>query len=110
MDLRLFLKAAAVQAALVGAVFVLLVLAPLPEDFFRRYGAIAGPTAWLVCSWGTFRILKLDARNNFPAALVSGLAGGLAGVVNHTVGLVVGVLVFGAACAFTATKKAASSR
>lgn len=103
MDLRLLLKAAALQAAIVGAVFVLLVLAPLPEDFFRRYGAFTGPTAWTLCSIATVRLLKLDAKRGAAAALLGGAAGALTGLANHSLGLIAAVLVFGAVCA---TKRA----
>ena len=104
VDSHLLVKAAALQAAIVGAVFVLLVLAPLPEDFFRRYGAITGPTAWILCSLATVRLLGLDAKRGAAAALLGGLAGALAGFADHSLGLVAAVLVFGAVCAQGARK------
>ncbi len=103
MDLRLLLKAAAIQAVLVGAVFV--VLAPLPEDFFRRYGAITGPTAWIFCSLVTVRLLHLNARRGSAAALLGGAAGALTGLASHSFGLVAAVLVFGAVCGVRIARK-----
>jgi hypothetical protein len=97
MNVRLALIAAGLEALLVGAVFFFLLALPLPDGFFRDYGAVAGPTAWLVCSLVTGRLIRLPLGRALLAALGSGLVAGLVGLgVHHTAGLVVGILAFGA--------------
>lgn len=99
MDTALFARAAIVQALLVGAVFALLLLLPLGDDFFEDYGWIAGPVAWLLCAAGTGRILSLPWSLVLFAALAGGVAGTLVALVtSHTVGLIASVAVFGASC------------
>lgn len=99
MDRGLFLRSLAVQALLVGGLFALLVVLPLPEDFFKDYGFLTGPLAWIVCSILTARILSLPAGLALFAALAGGVAGALVGLAaGHPAGLVVSLLVFGASC------------
>jgi len=99
MDLGLLWRSAALQAGLVALIFVLLVLAPLPAEFFREYGVLTGPTTWVICSAATGRILRLGAATTVLAALVSGILAAVLGVLlTHTVGLVIAVLAFGAVC------------
>ena len=99
MDRALFLRSLAVQALLVGVLFAALIALPLPDDFFKDYGFVTGPVAWIVCSILTARILSLPAGLALFAALAGGVAGGLVGLAaSHTVGLVVSLLVFGASC------------
>ena len=100
MDGKLFARAAGTQLGCVAILFVLLVALPLPADFFREYGAVTGPAAWLVSAVASTRLLRLPARTGVAAALLSGVAAGLVGVaIDHTLSLVVGVIAFGAACA-----------
>ena len=99
MDRSLFLRSLAVQAVLVGVLFAILVALPLPEDFFKDYGYVTGPLAWILCSIATARILSLPAGLALFAALAGGVAGGLVGLAaSHSVGLVVSLLVFAASC------------
>lgn len=84
---------------LVGVLFGVLVALPLPSDFFRHYGVVTGPVAWIGCSILTARILSLPAGLALFAALAGGVAGGLVGLVaGHVPGLVVSLLVFAASC------------
>ena len=99
MNVWLFWKALVVQALLVGVLFAILAALPLPEDFFREFGFITGPLAWILCSAGTARILSL------PLGFVAfgALAGGVAGVIvllvaGHLPGMVAALLVFSASC------------
>ena len=102
MDVRLGLRAAAVQAAVVALLFALLVALPLREGFFRDYGTVTGPVAWTLAALATAAILRLAAARGLVAALASGLAAAAIGVaVGHTPGLVVGLVLFGVAVAFT---------
>ncbi len=96
----MFVRAAAVQALLVAALFAILVALPLGDDFFEDYGWISGPVAWILCSAGTGWILALPVPLVLIAAAAGGVVGAVVGIgVSHTLGLVVGVAVFAAACA-----------
>ncbi len=100
MDLRSFLRAVAVQTASVAAVFVVLLALPLPGDFFRTYGVVTGPAAWVVCSLFTAWLLGLSPRRALTAIVLSGVAAGLVGVgLDHTVGIVAGLAVFASVAA-----------
>ena len=88
------------QALVVGALFGLLLLLPLEEDFFKDYGFAIGPIAWLGCSLLTARLLSVPAGLAMFAALAGGVAGFLVGLVaGHLPGLAVSLLVFAASCA-----------
>jgi hypothetical protein len=92
-------RACAAQALVVGAAFVVLALL-LPRSFFRDYGAVAGPLAWLGCSLVSGRLLRIGIAQALAAAVASGAIGAAANVViGHTGGMVAGVLAFGAASA-----------
>jgi hypothetical protein len=95
----LFWRSLGVQAVTVGAVFALLLLLPLDDDFFKDYGFATGPLAWAGCSLLTARLLSLPAGLALFAALAGGIAGALVGLVaGHAGGLVVALLVFAASC------------
>jgi len=74
VDLRSFLRAVAVQTASVAAVFVVLLALPLPGDFFRTYGVVTGPAAWVVCALFTAWLLGLSPRRALTAIVLSGVA------------------------------------
>ncbi len=100
MNLALLWRSAALQAALVAVVFAILVIAPLPEGFFRQYGVVTGPVAWIVCAAVTGALLHLGWPTTVLATLVSGaLAAALGLLLTHTVGLAFAVLAFGTVCA-----------
>lgn len=99
MDSSLFIRAALVQALLVAAVFGILIALPLGDDFFEDYGWITGPIAWIACAAATGAILKLPRDLVLFAAAAGGVAGFIVSLVtSHTVGLLVGIAVFGASC------------
>lgn len=99
MDSSLFARAALTQALLVAAVFAVLFALPL-EDFFEDWGIVSGPVAWIACSALTGRILSLPWPLVGFAAAAGGVAGAIVGLgVDHTLGLIVSVGVFGASCA-----------
>ncbi len=99
MNQDLFWRSLLVQALLVGALFGLLLLLPLEEDFFKDYGFAIGPISWLGCSLVTARLLSLPAGLALFAALAGGVAGALVGLVaGHGPGLGVSLLVFAASC------------
>ena len=104
MSASLFLRALLVQGAAVVVLFLLLVAAPLPEDFFRDYGFATGPLAWILCTLLTARVLALPLRVALLAALAGGAAGALVLVLgSHTGGMVAALLAFAAVCAASAT-------
>lgn len=99
MDLKLALKAGAVQTLCVGLLFAALLAAPLPEGFFRDAGALVGPLAWATCALVTGRLLGLSVRVVAIAALAGGAAGAaltLAGA--HLGGMLAAIAVFAFAC------------
>jgi hypothetical protein len=100
VDSSLFVRAAGVQALLVAALFAVLIALPLPEDFFEDYGFVSGPLAWILCAAATGRALRLPLALVAFAAAAGGVAGAIVGLgVDHTLGLVVAIAVFGASCA-----------
>ena len=110
MSTRLFWRAAAVQVALVGALFLALAVA-LPHHFFTHWGIVVGPLAWIACSLAAGEILRLPRALTALACAAGGVAGALVGVAaGHLVSLPVAVGVFAASCAGyqTSTPAAAS--
>ena len=97
MDPRLFWKSLAVQALLVGALFAILVALPFDEDFFKDYGFIVGPLAWLLCSAASARILSLPLSYVLFGAVAAGVCGLIVLLAaSHIAGIVVALLVFAA--------------
>lgn len=99
MNQGLFWRSLLVQALVVGALFGVLLLLPLQDDFFKDYGFAIGPVSWAACSLVTARLLSLPVGLALFAALAGGVAGALVGLVaGHGAGLAVGLLVFAASC------------
>jgi hypothetical protein len=99
VDKGLFIRALVVQAVAVGIVFAVLVALPLGDDFFKDYGLVTGPVAWIACSVVTARVIAVPLGLVLFAALAGGVAGALVALVtSHTVGLVISLLVFAASC------------
>jgi hypothetical protein len=97
---RDFWRAAVVQTVLVAALFGVLVALPLSHDFFEDWGVVVGPLAWILCSLGTGRILRLPLSLTAFAAAAGGVAGTLVGLAaSHVVALPIAVAVFAASCA-----------
>jgi hypothetical protein len=100
MDKRLFWRAALTQAAAIAVVSGVLIALPLGDNFFKDYGIVAGPLAWILCAGITARVLKLPWQLAGFAAVAGGVAGGLvaAGGADHWIGVIVAIAVFGACC------------
>lgn len=97
-DARLFFAASLVQIGLVAAVAILLALL-LPKSFFESWGWLSGPVAWLVCAWGTSRILSLPVAPTVLGALLVGIPSVIFVVLGlHWLGALVAALLFGAWC------------
>lgn len=100
MDGRLFIRAGLAQALVAGTIFLALVVSPLDKDFFREWGAVVGPLAWIAAAAIVWRALKLPFARVALAAVLGGLASGAASVAGvHGAGLVIGVVVFAAVAA-----------
>jgi hypothetical protein len=69
-----FWRAAAIQGALVGVLFVVLLLA-LDHDFFVDNGMWVGPLIWIACSLISGRILGLPLGFTLFCALAGAVAG-----------------------------------
>ena len=96
MNSQRFWRAAAIQGALVGVLFVALALA-LDHEFFEDYGIVVGPLIWAGCSLITGRILRLP----IGFTLFCALAGAVAGIVvdlaaPHPAAIVAAIAVFAA--------------
>jgi hypothetical protein len=83
----------------------------LPRSFFRDYGAVAGPLAWLACSLVSGRLLRIHSVQALAAGVASGAIGAAVNVaIGHTGGIVAGVLAFGAAAALLVTRTGSGSK
>ena len=96
MNSQRFWRAAAIQGALVGVLFVILALA-FDHEFFEDHGVVVGPVVWIVCSAITGRILRLP----LGFTLFCALAGAVAGIVvdfaaPHPAAIVAAIAVFAA--------------
>jgi hypothetical protein len=100
MDKRLFWRAALTQAVAVAIVAGVLIALPLDKDFFKDYGIVAGPLAWILCAVATALILKLPWSLAVFAAAAGGVAGTLVDIAGakHWLALPIAVAVFGACC------------
>lgn len=97
MNVSLLWRAALVQLAAVAALFAVLVVLPLGEDFFRDYGAVAGPLSWALCSAVTGCLLSLAPGTVLQAAVGSGAVAVMVGLLaGHSLALAAGVMAFGA--------------
>src|SRR3954447_21617076 len=100
MSSRLFWLSLGIQAAAVVALSGVLIALPLSHDFFKDWGFLVGPFAWIVCSLITARLLSLPVGYVLFAALAGGVAGTIVLLVtSHWPGVGVALLVFGASCA-----------
>ena len=100
MDLKLAGKAIAVQTLAVVVLSLILIALPLPKDFFREFGFVAGPTAWALCAVVTAKVLRLPVLIVLAAALVAGLVGTLFSLVGgHWPGVAGGLIAFALGCA-----------
>jgi hypothetical protein len=64
---RILILAAAAQTLLVGALSVALVI-PLGSAFFKHWGWLIGPGAWLLCAFGTALLLGLPRLRTLTGA------------------------------------------
>ena len=96
MDSKRFWRAAAIQGALVGVLFVALALA-LDDEFFEDYGIVAGPVIWVACSLITGRLLRVPVSFTLFCALAGAVAGILVEfAAPHAAAIAAAIAVFAA--------------
>ncbi|MGD0197378.1 MAG: hypothetical protein ABSC56_05665 [Solirubrobacteraceae bacterium] len=102
MSRSVLLRVALVQTLLVGVLSVALAV-PLGESFFKRWGWIVGPVAWMACSLLTARVLDLPRWRTLVGAVLAGLPSvALVLLGEHTAGDVVAIVAFAFWCAWRA--------
>jgi hypothetical protein len=101
IDRKLALRAGLVQLVAVGVVFAVLAIS-LPHSFFKDWGIVAGPTAWIACAAVTARVNRLPYARTIGAAALAGVLGALAGLaIGHDAGIVVAIGLFALAVGTT---------
>jgi hypothetical protein len=99
---RILVLAAVVQTLFVGALSVALVI-PLGSAFFKHWGWLLGPGAWLLCAFGTALLLGLPRLRTLTGAVLAGIPSAIAVVAGeHTVGEVAAIVLFACWCAWRA--------
>jgi hypothetical protein len=99
IDRSLLWRAAAVQALAVAALSVVLAVL-LGKSFFVHWGWLAGPSAWLVCSLLTARVLHLPLWPTVLGAALAGIPAGIAVLLGvHWLGTALAVGLFALWCA-----------
>jgi hypothetical protein len=100
MSRSILLRTAGVQTLLVGVLSVALVLA-LGDAFFKHWGWLVGPIAWIACAFGTSVILALPRRRTLIGAVVAGIPSVVLVIVGlHTLGDLVAIGAFACWCAW----------
>lgn len=108
MSLRVLLPALGVQTLAVAVIFVVLLALPLERDFFREWGAVTGPLAWIVASLITWHTLDLRAHAVTIGAVGGGAVGFVAALaIGHGPGLPVALAAFAVLCATLRHREAA---
>ncbi len=106
MDALAFAKAVAVLAVAVAGTFALLLALPLSTGFFREWGLVIGPLAWVLCSALTGCVLRLSARRGVAATALSGVVAAATGLVlDHSAGIVGGLAVYGVVAATSVRRR-----
>lgn len=97
-DPRSAVRAGLLQLVLVAALAVLLAVL-LPKSFFREWGWLSGPVAWLGCAWLTATILDLPRLTVIAGALAAGIPALIAVVIGiHWLGTLLAVIAFAIWC------------
>ena len=97
--MRIGAKALVVQLVLVAVLAVILAIA-LPKSFFREWGWLSGPIAWLGCAAVTARIVRLPVTGTMVGAVLVGLPALIAVVLDiHWLGTLIAVILFALWCA-----------
>jgi hypothetical protein len=98
MSRSILVRSAIVQTVLVAALSIALVI-PLGEHFFKHWGWLIGPIAWIACAMATARIVHLPRTRTLVGAVLAGIPSLLFVIVGlHTVGDVVAIILFAVWC------------
>lgn len=98
IDADLAIRAGALQALLVIILALTLALV-FPDGFFRTWGWLTGPLAWIGCAALVSLRLALPTFPTLMGAAVAGLPSLLAVAIGlHWIGALVGVIVFALWC------------
>ena len=100
MDQGTFWRALTVQTLTVVVLFGVLLALPIDRDFFRDFGPVVGPAAWIAASLVTALLVKLPLSRVALAAGAAGVAGLALGLaIGHGPGLLISLPLFAAVCA-----------
>ncbi len=98
-DRGLLWRVAVVQVAAVAVLSVALAIA-LPHSFFKHWGWISGPVAWMACAALTARVLRLKPWPTLAGAALAGLPAIPAVLLGvHWLGALIAVGLFALWCA-----------
>jgi hypothetical protein len=98
MNASIAWRAALIQLVAVGVLFAALALA-LPHSFFKHWGWLVGPAAWILCSAVTARALALPIGRTLAGAVGAGIASAVAVLIGlHELGIVISIGLFAAWC------------
>ncbi|HEY5142081.1 MAG TPA: hypothetical protein VII98_01145 [Solirubrobacteraceae bacterium] len=105
IDTHVALRAAIVQALAVAALAIVLALT-LSHSFFKDYGFIAGPGAWMLCAAVTAAVLRLPMLLTLAGAALAGIPSAIATVIGiHWLGAALAVIVFALWCGGVAERR-----
>lgn len=100
MNAKLALKSGLVMFALVAVLAILLSLL-LPDSFFKDWGWFSGPTALLLCAFGTARVLGLPVARTMLGVLIAGIPALIAVIIGvHWLGTLIAVIAFAVWCGY----------
>lgn len=98
IDRDVALRAGVVQLVAVGVLFLVLAVT-VSHGFFKDWGWLVGPAAWLSCAAVTARVLRLPTERVLMAAVLSGVLSAIGVLVGvHSLGLVLAIVAFGLLC------------
>jgi hypothetical protein len=101
MNRSILLRSALLQTVLVGVLSAALAAA-LGAAFFKHWGWIVGPVAWIACAALTARVLALARRMTLVGAVLAGLPSIVFVVVGlHWLGDLLAIALFALWCGLT---------
>jgi hypothetical protein len=96
---EVFWRVAVVQLVAVALLSILLAIL-FSHGFFSAWGWLVGPAAWLLCAWGTSRVVGLEVATTLLRAVLAGIVSALAVLIGlHWLGALVAVGLFAYLCA-----------
>lgn len=100
MNWNIAWKSALVWILSVAALFIVLAIL-LPKSFFKDWGWLTGPLAWMLCAAFTAKVLRLPLRPVLLGAALAGVPSLIAVVAGlHAAGPFIGLVFFGLWCGY----------